>query len=118
VRKPEQNPEPLQVSSYPSSAVYMNSCTPVGRKFMLLDACSILTVYSGVDICELAVTKAAAVHTILIAITPIRSQFLFILFTSYYFSLLVRNSFKSYGFIEFSVSVYLIFSYILPSIVR
>jgi hypothetical protein len=58
---PPRYPVIAQVNVYPDSAVYINPLVLVGKKFILLLACSILNVYKGVlNICGLAATHAAA----------------------------------------------------------
>jgi hypothetical protein len=89
---PLQHPAIPKASSYPFSAVYMNSFTAVGKKFILLLSCSIRRVYNGVQVvCELAVTAAATKNSAAIPIAVANMCPLFMSFTSCHFYLIGKT---------------------------
>ena len=82
---------------YPFSVTYMNWATAVGKKFIPLDACSILRVNNGVDIPVVAVANVA--HPIMITpITTNDTTLLSIVSPPFYVcTCLQRNSYKLLG---------------------
>jgi hypothetical protein len=84
---------PSYTSIHPFSVVYMNPFTAVGKKCMLLDACSILMVYKGVNTKGLALTQTA--QNTKTTATPI---FLSILTPPFNFTSVTHDRLYTFGF--------------------
>jgi hypothetical protein len=68
-----QHPAAKWSRVYPFSAVYVNSLTSVGKKFMSLDAFSIRTMNKGVCTDQVEAVTAVTVHNTRATLTPARS---------------------------------------------